>query len=124
MSVEEFPAPPPAGASPAAHGADAAIAAWRDVDDALAPIIGRRGVAAIYQHSLDLTRANHPWLSAACAAAAELGGFAPLHQALVQQTPANAAAAQHALLRTFRAQLAGLIGGSLAGQLLRYRELS
>ena len=37
---------------------------FRDVDQALIPIVGRRGMAALYKRSLHLSRSLHPWLPA------------------------------------------------------------
>ena len=43
--------------------ADAIVAIWLEIDQALNPIIGHRGVAALYNRSLNLTAAAHPWLA-------------------------------------------------------------
>src|SRR3990167_8216829 len=49
-----------------------------ELDAALAPIIGPRGVMALWQRSLHLTSAAHPWLSAG-----QPGGLSPLDTALL-----------------------------------------
>ncbi|TXH34301.1 MAG: hypothetical protein E6Q92_13075 [Burkholderiaceae bacterium] len=59
--------------------ADAAVTAWRELDAALSPIIGQRGVAALYQRSLYLTRIDYPWLAGVHQATVRAGEFAPLH---------------------------------------------
>lgn len=46
----------------AARIADAIVALWEQLESALAPIIGRRGVAALYKRSLYLAAAAYPWL--------------------------------------------------------------
>ena len=94
--------------------ADAAVTAWRELDAALSPIIGQRGVAALYQRSLYLTRIDYPWLAGVHQATVRAGEFAPLHTVLSQQTSATAAGACSALLATFRDLLTRLIGASLA----------
>jgi len=103
----------------AARIADTAVAIWRDIDAALAPIIGQRGVAALIKRSLYLTHAEHPWLSTVYEGALPPGEYGPLHAALSKQTGAQAAAAQGALLQTFHDLLGNLIGASLTERLLR-----
>ncbi len=99
--------------------ADIALSTWRGVDAALSPIIGQRGVAALYKRSLYLTKAEHPSLAPVYEGELELGEFATLQLALSQQTSSDAAAANGALLQTFHELLAKLIGAALTDQLLR-----
>lgn len=98
--------------------ADAAVTTWRELDAALSPIIGQRGVAALYQRSLYLNRSDYPWLAGVHQATLRVGEFAPLHAVLTQQTSTIAADACNALLATFRDLLTRLIGMSLAERLL------
>ena len=99
--------------------ADAAIAAWATVDGALSPIIGRRGVDALYKRSIHLALEDYPWLATAYEGAMRPGDFDSLRAALSQQTAQNAAAAHDAVLKTFRDLLDNLIGGSLTQRLLQ-----
>ena len=99
--------------------ADAAVAVWDAIDNALSPVIGRRGSAALFQRSLHLAREGYPWLGAASTKAAEDDEFAALRVALALQTPEHAAAAHDSMLQTFLALLADLIGESLTLRLLR-----
>lgn len=99
--------------------ADAAVAAWTVIDSALSHIIGTRGVAALYQRSLHLALADHPWLGAAYEGALEPGDFASLRAALSRQSAQNAAAAHDAVLATFQDMLDSLIGRSLTQRLLQ-----
>ena len=99
--------------------ADLAVLTWRDVDAALSPIVGQRGVAALYKRSLYLTKAEHPCLAPVYEGELEPGEFSTLQLALSQQTSADAAAANSALLHTLHALLAKLIGAALTDQLLR-----
>ena len=59
---------PQAGHVPSAgHTAQAVITAWHAIDDALTPVIGARGLVALYLRTLHLTAAN-PGLAAAVGA--------------------------------------------------------
>lgn len=99
--------------------ADAAVAIWRDVEDALSPIIGCSGVAALYRRSLHLARGTHPCLVDTDGADREPAGFPALHRVLCLQSAADAVAANDALLQTFYDLLASLVGATLTERLLR-----
>jgi hypothetical protein len=99
--------------------ADAAVTTWRDIDSALSPIIGQRGVGALYKRSLYLTRPEYPCLAPVHQAGVQSGEFGTLHAALSQQTSSTAAAANGALLQAFYDLLTNLIGASLTQQLLQ-----
>jgi hypothetical protein len=99
--------------------AESATATWHDINTALSPIIGQRGVSGLYKRCLNLTSADHPWLAAAQEAFPEAGEFDALQRALSQQTSSVAAAASAALLQTFYTLLTTLIGVSLTTQLLQ-----
>jgi hypothetical protein len=107
----------------AADGADApriadrAVAIWRDIDAALSPIIGPRGVAALFKRSLLLTGTAHTSLVTAHDGADTLGDFAALRAILEQQSSANAIATNGALLQKFSDLLSNLIGESLTERL-------
>ncbi len=99
--------------------AGAIVAVWQEIDQALRPIIGHRGVAALYSRSLSLTAAGYPWLAIdqpATPAAIDPSG---LRAALVQQAAAEAAAGGSALFHSFHELLASLVGPSLTERLLR-----
>ena len=98
--------------------ADAIVAVWREIDQALHPIIGHRGVAALYNRSLKLTAAAYPWLAQGHAGALAAVDPTALRATLVQQVPAEAAAAGSALFETFCGLLASLVGESLTQRLL------
>jgi len=98
--------------------ADAIVAVWREIDQALHPIIGHRGVAALYNRSLKLTAAAYPWLAQGHAGALAALDPTALRAALVRQAPDAAAAAGNALFETFRDLLASLVGESLTQRLL------
>ena len=123
-SRESRPWPPPladrvSDAADAEEVADAIVAIWLEIEQALHPIIGHRGVAALYIRSLHLTAVAYPWLAIdqpAVPAAIDPSG---LRSALVQQTAAEAAAAGSALFLTFHELLASLVGAPLTDRLLR-----
>ncbi len=117
--IVKNPGPLAASGADAGKIADAAVTAWAAIDGALAPIVGRRGIAALYKRSLHLALADHPWLAAAYEGALQPGDFTSLHAALSQQTGANAAAAQDAIVQTFQDLLNNLIGQSLTQRLLQ-----
>jgi hypothetical protein len=95
--------------------------AFRGMDQALVPIIGQRGLAALYKRSVHLASRDHAWLPGS------REGVSPppamdvtaLTSELSQQTPAAAAAAGGQLLQTFCELLISLIGPSLTDRLLR-----
>jgi hypothetical protein len=95
------------------------VSVWRDIDAALAPIIGHRGVAALFRRTLHLVRHDYPWLTASHESMADPMDFTALHSTLSQRTSANVVAANGALLQKFLEQLASLIGESLTERLLR-----
>lgn len=91
----------------------------RSIEQALAPIVGQRGVAALYKRSLHLSRPLHPWLPVAPEGADAKMELAPLTAALATRTSAEAAAAGTQLLESSRSLLITLIGESLTERLLR-----
>jgi hypothetical protein len=91
---------------------------WLAAQEALVPIVGQGGFAALYQRCLHLAQRDHPWLAAADEDAGGVLRFESLLQALSQQPPARAAAAQEQLLRDFLDILANLIGPALVERLL------
>jgi hypothetical protein len=98
--------------------AELAIAEWTGVFDALTPIIGLGGIAALYQRSILLKIPEYPWLATAIDPATS-GTFASLHLAYSQQQHSEAAAANRALLQALVQLLDNLIGSSLTQRLLK-----
>jgi len=109
----------------AASGADArliaalAVAAWRGIDGVLSPIIGRGGVAALFDRSLHLVGGRHPELIAAHGDARLTGDFVALQGVYAGSSGVDAAAAHGALLVSFCGLLAGLVGEPLTERLLQ-----
>ena len=107
-----------AGGVTATEIADAVITTWHAIEDALVPVIGKRGVAALYARSLHLVRAGYPWLEGGNGGVHDLMDLEQLRAALSQQESRTAVAGGGAHLRTLSELLGSLIGVSLAGQLL------
>ncbi|WP_369979110.1 hypothetical protein [Xanthomonas bundabergensis] len=112
----------------AANGAEAsAIAAsitstWRQIEQALTPILGARGVAALFKRALFLTKDRFPWLEAAFAAveaSGEHGALDSFGLVLSRQSAAAAAAGGGAFLSTFHGVLVSMIGATLTERLLQ-----
>jgi hypothetical protein len=99
--------------------ADAVALTWSEIDAALTPVIGQRGVAALYIRSLYLVRSAHPWLASADDGAQTAIDLARLKSVLAQQSSSDAAAGGGALLQTFYDLLASLVGRSLTERMLR-----
>ena len=94
-------------------------ASCRAIETALAPIIGQRGVAALFKRCLHLTARAHTWLLDVQDGVQDSMDLATLTSLLSKQTSAEAAAAGALLLQTFHDLLATLVGPSLTEQLLR-----
>lgn len=99
--------------------ADAAVRIWQAMFGALAPIIGARGVAALFARSLYLTRPRHPWMADVREDLLQPGTFSTLHVALCRQTAPDAVDAHGALLQAYYDLLTTLIGGSLTERLVQ-----
>lgn len=109
---------PPAESPESRRIADAAVSTWLGVADALSPIIGERGFAAMFRRCLHLMRVEYPWLAEVHEAATAAYDFTALQRALARQSDSTAAAANGALLQCFYDLLITLIGESLTRRLL------
>jgi hypothetical protein len=104
----------------AAQAARMLHAIWADIDAALMPIVGARGLAALCGRSLHLTRVDFAWLGAAIDGKPEAQqGVEAVCAVLAEQDDAAAAACAQIFLRNFRELLTTLIGASLTERLLR-----
>jgi len=99
--------------------ADTILTVWREIEEALSPIIGHRGVAALFNRSVKLVSATHPWLAGCLGDALEAVDPTALKAALLQQPAADAAAGGAALFQSFHDLLASLVGAPLTNRLLR-----
>lgn len=93
-------------------------ALWQRTDAALSPVLGRRGVTALYQRSLALASHEYPELAPINAERFSSVDYALLAVVLAEQDSVRAAAASRWLFQTFRELLTELIGVALAEQLL------
>lgn len=93
-------------------------ALWTDIETALQPIVGRRGVAALFMRTLHLAAARHPWLAPLKAGNDDAVDLGRLTAILAAQTPAQASEAGNALFRIFSELLVTLIGAPLSERLL------
>ncbi len=108
-----------AGEAPDASAiAEATLNTWRQVADRLAPVIGVRGVDALFSRSLHVTSKTFPWLAVAGNDGNGAARLAGLKARLAGQEPTAAAEAGHALLLNFTELLATLIGAPLTERLL------
>lgn len=97
--------------------ADALVQPWRRLAEQLTPMIGESGFCALFGRALRLAGPAAAPL-AGCTASRPLADlFLTLTKALNETGPAEAAAAHEALLATFTALLASLIGEALTKQL-------
>jgi len=92
---------------------------WQQVDASLSPIIGHRGVSALYLRSVHLLRRDHRSLGALDPEAMTVDVLAELNRASKRQTAEVAAEMNAAMLETFRELLTRLIGAALTDRLLR-----
>lgn len=95
------------------------VALCREISEALEPILGPRGVSALYQRSFDRTLAGFPWLAAAAEGLQTSLGVLALRPVLAQQGHEAAAAGAAAFLLAFHELLSSLVGLSLTEQLLQ-----
>jgi hypothetical protein len=100
--------------------ADAIGAMWSDIASALQPVVGHRGVAALFRRTLHLAAARHPWLAPLKAERADApDGLAELAALFTAQPPAVAMEAGSELFTIFRELLTTLIGARLSERLLQ-----
>ena len=93
--------------------------ALQGIDEALTPIIGKRGVAALHQRTVHLAHGSSAWLIVTKDGVPTAMDFEALKTALAQQQALDAAEQGGLLLQTFHALLTTLVGPSLTERLLR-----
>lgn len=98
----------------------AAVAAdkWKQLDAGLKPIIGCRGLDAIYTHGAQLTAEDFPWLHVVDAHMRPFAGFEWLEAQLAKQEPEIAVAANATFYNNVCDLLASLVGAPLTERLL------
>jgi len=99
--------------------ADTVVEIFRQIELALAPVLGPLGVAALYKRTLYLTSPAHRDLAAHQNVAPSALAVDTLHAALAKRSRTDAIAAGTDFLLTFQQLLATLVGRSLTERLLR-----
>jgi len=98
--------------------AEATLGILQQIASQLTPVIGSRGVDALFRRSLHLTRTFLPWLVQSEVSDDSTVLLASLKAGLADLEPNAAIEASHALLMTFTNLLTSLIGKSLTKRLL------
>lgn len=106
---------------PAAHTAQAMITAWHAIDDALTPVVGARGLVALYLRALHLAASDPALVSTEASSKRALSAATTpaLLQALIaRHSPADAVAIANTFRQVFHGLLSSLVGPSLTERLL------
>jgi hypothetical protein len=108
-----------AGKAPNATAiAAATVAIWPQLVARLAPVIGVRGIDALFSRTLHLTRKSFPWVDVAGEVEHGISALDAISERLRQQDAPAAATASCELLVAFTVLLADLIGEPLTDRLL------
>lgn len=102
--------------------ASTVVAMWQQIEKVLTPILGPRGVAALFKRALFLTKDEFPWLDeafVAVEASNDRNAVETVSIVLSRQTTKMAAAGGAAFLNTFHSVLVSMIGPTLTERLLR-----
>lgn len=108
-------------AGPAAHAhaiAQSTLFTWQQIAAQLEPVIGARGVDALFSRSLHLVAKAHPWLATGGVRGNDAASLASIKTCLESRDALVASDGASALLDTFIDLLARLIGESLTTRLL------
>ncbi len=103
----------------ATGAAEAVVAVWRDAERALRPVIGARGVVALFNRSVHLAAVAHPWLAQAAQNPSVPLDLDALRALLASQRAHQALTAGNHLLDHLHRLLEHLIGDPLTERLLR-----
>lgn len=107
-----------AGATDAGAIAEATLGTWRQIAARLAPVIGGRGVDALFGRSLSLATSSFPWLAVAGDHGDSAALLASLKARFAGRETDVAMEASYTLLATFIELLTTLIGEYLTERLL------
>jgi hypothetical protein len=91
----------------------------QEIELALVPIVGQRGLAALFARSLHLSVKTHPWLSGGESGLPLAFNSAALCAVIAQQARPEAMAGACFFLQTFCELLVKLVGRELTERLLR-----
>jgi len=118
---QDLPAVAPCGIPPKLPAdliATGMVEKLQQIQAALAPVIGRGGVAALYERSRHLSSRSHSWLAAPADSLGQGIDLEEIKLLIAQQSDSAAEAGSRFLLKSFHDLLAGLVGGSLTRQLI------
>lgn len=108
-----------AGYAPDARAiAEAALDTWGHISNRLEPVIGLRGVDALFNRAVHVTGKTYPWLTLTGVEEDGTTQLAGLRVSLSGREPAEAEESSYVLLITFTILLGDLIGESLTWRLL------
>lgn len=91
---------------------------WRHIKRSLAPIIGQRGIAAVFNRALYLASLLYPFLAVALEDNLLASNFESLEAALSQEETDLAAEANQYFYQCFQELVSSLVGESLSLRLL------
>jgi hypothetical protein len=106
------------GSADVSQVAEAMTSMFEDINNALTPIIGPKGVAALHRRSLHLCITKHPPLGDHYTMLVVGMDLKQLKALLAEQSRADALFFSEEMLKTFYELLASLIGQPLAARLL------
>jgi hypothetical protein len=98
--------------------AAAAVAVWREIAQALSPIIGARGVTALYGRALFLAGRVHPWLGSATDGLTIELDLDNLRTRIGARTDPGVLEGSAEFLLTFHDLLNSMVGPALAERML------
>lgn len=101
-----------------ADAASAVVQTWRRVEAGLRPVLGQRGVAALFARCVHLVRPTHPCLEGLRDSAAAAINFDAFESVLSQRPVLEIVEAGELLLQTLHALLVSLVGTALTDRLL------
>ncbi|MCP8688246.1 hypothetical protein [Marinobacterium sedimentorum] len=99
--------------------AAALVTLWREIDIVLNPIMGKRGVAALYQRSLYLAAQTYPWLASPHQGVQTSIDFTHFKSLLIHQQPDDLIQGGSVIFKNLHELLVSLVGPSLTERLLR-----
>lgn len=98
--------------------ADEVIGVWRQIEDVLTPILGRRGTTVLYKRALSLIGSDVPWLAVVNQQSLTEMDLDALRIACAAQPASAVADGGRAFFKSFYDLLSSLIGAPLTAQLL------
>lgn len=98
--------------------AEELVKGWVQIEERLAPILGRRGLAVLFRRTLQIAGAQVSWIASAEQVSTGELNIAALAAACAGQPPSSIAQGGAIFLQSFYDLLSSLIGVTLTAQLL------